>query len=223
MAMAQSSTPRSWRNVHAGSEIRARSVAIPHPPNTSDTPPENRISREGFAKLYLEHYRSLAVVAAAAVGRTHAEDVVQEAAIVAFKRLDQFTAGTDFRAWMAAIVRGVSRNKARSEHRLGRRARALRRPGPPTQPAGATPGPLARVASFTTSDLDPPLDAAFASLSIEQRTCLLLKAVCGHSYREIGTMLDIPEATARTHAHRARLRLVRAVKNSAAAEEHHDA
>jgi RNA polymerase sigma-70 factor (ECF subfamily) len=40
-----------------------------------------------------------------------------------------------------------------------------------------------------------------------QGACLVLRAVHGHSYDEIASMLDIPAATARSHVFRARAAL----------------
>ncbi len=43
--------------------------------------------------------------------------MVQEAALVAMNRLDSFTPGTSFGAWMSQIVRNIARNAARKDHR----------------------------------------------------------------------------------------------------------
>src|SRR4051812_25584625 len=55
-----------------------------------------------FAAEYQRAYRVLWVVAAGVLGRaTGAEDVVQEAALLALGKLDRFEPGTHFVAWMA--------------------------------------------------------------------------------------------------------------------------
>ncbi len=55
-------------------------------------------------------------VAAAIVGdRARAEDVLQEAAMIALGKLDTFEAGTSVQAWLAQIVRYVALNHRRRE------------------------------------------------------------------------------------------------------------
>src|SRR5688572_16362863 len=55
-----------------------------------------------FAAEYQKAYRVLWVVAAGVLGRSAgAEDVLQEAALLALKKVDQFQPGTHFVAWMA--------------------------------------------------------------------------------------------------------------------------
>lgn len=133
------------------------------------------------------------MVAAAEVGRAHAADAVQQAAMTALGQLDRFQRGSDFRAWMAAVVRGAARNMRRSEQARARRER--------------TPRLIA-----TTSDMDSPdpagLYEALDALPAMQRECMLLRAVGGHTYTEVGAIVGVPEATARSHVYRARRALL---------------
>lgn len=160
--------------------------------------PATRLDQPEFAELFEQATPTLRLVAAAEVGRAHADDVVQQAAVIALQRLDRFEAGTDFRAWMAAITRGAARNHRRSEQARGRRERTprlvpRRQPKPPDTPA---------------LERHTPLFDALTELSPAQRECLLLRVVGEHTYEEIATILDIPTATARSHTYRARLRLL---------------
>src|SRR5437867_2698083 len=74
-----------------------------------------------FARLYQEHWRLLWCAAVAVVGdRTLAQDIVQQAALVGLKRLDQFDAGgpaASFTAWMIQIVRNIAMNEGRKRAR----------------------------------------------------------------------------------------------------------
>jgi hypothetical protein len=70
---------------------------------------------------YRAAYASLLMVARAQGARDEADDVVQKAAIVALERLDRFEPGTNFGAWMSAIVRGVARNHRRGRKRMDER------------------------------------------------------------------------------------------------------
>jgi len=172
-----------------------------------------RLDADGFAAEFRACYGSLRLVASAQAGPGEADDIVQQAAVVGLERLDTFEAGTDFRAWMSAIVRGVARNHRRSGARREKKHRALRvrSPGAGRAGPGVTDGPVPRVVRDSAgievalpSGFEGRLRNAVESLGPLQSACLLLRIVHGHSYDEIGVMLEIPSATARSHVHRAR-------------------
>lgn len=127
--------------------------------------------------------------------RTRAADIVQDAAIVAMGKLDQFHEGTSFQAWMCQIVRYVALNDARkmrpisaeNEHLDATQAR------PPT--ASRT------IANEAFSD---EVEKALATLDPTARECVLLKVIFDWPYARIAELLDIPEGTAMSHVHRSR-------------------
>jgi len=165
------------------------------------------LDESAFADHYRSAYAALRVVASGEVGESAADDVVQEAALVAMARLDRFTPGTNFRAWMAAMVRGVARNHRRSERRRERRHANLRHRTTRARDADASPSlPIANPTASETlvDDFDERLRAAVNDLPSKQRTCLLLRAVHACSYTEISALVQIPESTARSCVHRAR-------------------
>ena len=152
-----------------------------------------------FARLLSEHTPGLRVIAAAMVGGADADDVLQDASITAAQRLDRYTPGTDFRAWMAAFVRGTARNarrrslrRANHEQRAGslRLADNKRSEGSPNQ-----------------AGLDQRTRNALLALGHHERACLILRLGHEYTYDQIGESLGIPSATARSHVHRARRRL----------------
>ena len=160
-----------------------------------------RLDRHAFAELYAQWYPTLRTVAAAHVGPDAADDVVQQAAITAMARLDRFALGTDFRAWMAAIVRGAGRNHRRSERRhKNRHERAATTSHHADLHLDNDPG--------FAGPIDAEVSEAISTLPDRQRECFLLKVVSGHGYREISQIVEIPEATARSDVHRARRALV---------------
>lgn len=191
-------------------------MARPDSQSDEPRPAACRLDPPGFAERFRACYPSLRVVAAAQAGRSEADDVVQQAAIVALERLDRFEAGTDFRAWMAAIVRGVARNHRRSKTRRDRKHRALSDRSPRVGAAEARaeePVPRvlrdARGVEVTFPEgFDAKLRNAVDALGPLQAACLLLKTVHGHTYDEISEMLDVPPATARSHVFRARTSLL---------------
>lgn len=165
-----------------------------------------------FAALYRDAYHRLTLVAAGVTGeRGSAEDIVQEAAIIAFEKYDQFAPGSNFAAWMAEIVRRCALNHRRkTQHRrtfaadpalLGQMndSAATVEVSPVAAESGAI---LADQASF-----DDELASALMTLSDEARSCLLLRIVEKLSYAEIAALLKIPEGTAMSHVHRSKAAL----------------
>jgi len=165
-----------------------------------------------FAAQFKASFRTLWLVAVGITGdRGGAEDVVQEAALLALGKLDQFEPGTNFRAWMAQMVRYVALNHARKRQK--HRASAL---GPELEETGSP------VASHNDSALrlgrhgELPADQAFFddhvtkalnSISDIARACLLLRTIEQMEYSEISKLMQIPEGTAMSHVHRARQHL----------------
>jgi RNA polymerase sigma-70 factor, ECF subfamily len=171
-----------------------------------------KLSESEFAALYSGSYRALWLTAA---GILHdpvlAEDVVQDAALVAIKRLDQFQPGTSFVAWAGQIVRNVAQNRFRKERRSRTQSvdpsildggRAVESGGTPSShlaDGGARAGsvPEAR-------EIDDRVMHALSAASDIARACLLLRTVEGMEYSEISKLLEIPEGTAMSHVHRTR-------------------
>jgi len=79
------------------------------PPRNSKRVPEagplDATDPQSFAAHYREAYPRLTLVAAGVTGdRQSAEDIVQEAAVIAFEKAARFTPGTNFGAWLAEIA-----------------------------------------------------------------------------------------------------------------------
>ncbi len=168
------------------------------------------LTADEFAERFLHASRVLWTVAAGVLGRpTDAEDVLQEACVMALGKLDQYRRGTSFSAWMTAFVRNVARNHARLRQR---------RATTPTAPEVLAELPHRRAPETVPLERDgtlradqPAFDdrvlAALSTLGETQRASLLLRAVLELSYREISETLSIPEGTAMSHVHRARVAL----------------
>ncbi len=166
-----------------------------------------RLRPDDFAERFTACSRPLWCIAAAVAGRDQAQDVVQEAALIALGKLHQFDPATSFTAWMGRIVRFCGLNIAR--HSARRRTVPLEgrafgesvadKPAPPKPPLTGRGELACDQASFDDSVL-----AALGTLGETARTCLLLRVVGELPYREIARVLDIPEGTAMSHVHRAR-------------------
>ena len=167
-------------------------------------PPDDSV--ENFAHLFKRSFRLFWSIALGIVGeRALAEDVVQEAAIVAMGKFDTYKRGTSFDAWMGKMVRYVALNLARKERR--------RRPVSYVENAG-----LAQLLPPSNPDLHPnstPSDAhrksmdeavveGLGQLGDVARACVILRIVEGLDYSRIAEIMGIPPGTAMSHVHRSR-------------------
>ncbi len=184
----------------------------PNPGGAAETiagTPGKRLSAAQFARLFEEHWRLLWCASAAVLGdRAHAQDCVQQAAVIGLERLGTFDAGTSFAAWMTQIVRHVSMNEARKSRR--RRTSSVEtevldaHAGQPQANPGARAVTSRGTLTADQAAFDDELAGALEGLDETARSCLLLRVVADLPYREIGQALGIPEGTAASHVHRAR-------------------
>jgi RNA polymerase sigma-70 factor (ECF subfamily) len=202
---ARAGEPASTPGSSASAARHVDDASIPPQPDPARKPID-------FAAEYQRAYRVLWVVAAGVLGRSAgAEDVVQEAALLALGKLDQFQPGTHFAAWMAQMVRYVALNQVRRQVRgraqslddadgggahahLGAREPELRLGSRGELPQGQ-------------HNFDDRLMRALEGLTEVARGCLLLRTLEGMEYEEIGRVFDIPQGTAMSHVHRSRMRL----------------
>ncbi len=160
------------------------------------------LSPAEFAAEYTSSVRALWGVAVGVVGDASlAEDIVQEAAVLALGKLDQFERGTRFVAWMGQMVRFVALNRGRKEHK--------RRPADVDshtveQMASDDAWRASVAATGTGIDLDAAMYEALGEVNEVARACLLLRTLEGCDYATIADLLGIPEGTAMSHVHRTR-------------------
>ncbi len=176
----------------------------------------SQLSPEVFAGRFTACSRTLWCVAAAIVGDPAlAEDALQEAAIIALRKLDQFDPDTSFAAWMTQIVRYVALNQVHCRSR-GHHAVAvdpIHLNGTVAADTRETPLDLTgrgqlRVDHADQGGIDDELLAALRLLDENARACLLLRVVMELPYGEISRTLGIPQGTAMSHVHRARRALL---------------
>jgi RNA polymerase sigma-70 factor, ECF subfamily len=163
--------------------------------------------REGDASAYDElvnrHMRRAFSVAYRLMGhREDAEDLVQDAFLIALEKIDTFQAGRGFGPWFYRILvnRGLNTRKARSV----RRTEEL-----PTELTAI--GPLPDRAA-EQAELKEQLEAALARLPEKQRVAVQLFELEGFAGAEIAEILEIPAGTVRYHLHQARQSLRDALK-----------
>ena len=187
------------------------------PASNGHLPRAKGLTADQFAERFQGSARVLWTVAAGVLGeRSLAEDVLQEACVIALGKLEQFDPETSFTAWMGQVVRNVALNHAR-KHR--RQATATVDPrvvgelvddpadgrGPhPAEPDRGLPIDTRGELLADAGDFDDAILRALRGLEPSARACLLLRTVLGLEYREIAQALGLPEGTAMSHVHRSR-------------------
>ncbi len=151
-----------------------------------------RGEREAFSELVRTHgRRAYAVARAIVVNHEDAEDAVQEAFLHAYRALHRFLPDQAFGAWLHRIVANAAlditrRRKVRDADELPETVAS-----PFRDPAEA-------------NELRQRLQEALEKLPARQRAVIVMHDVEGFKHAEIGTMLGIPEGTARSDLHYAR-------------------
>jgi len=162
---------------------------------------------EAFEELARRHLRAAYAVALAVLGRpSDAEDVAQEAFVVAIERLEQCREPDRFSGWLIEIVR------TRALNALAKRGR--REGSEPIDDA---------VVDHDRGDvaLRSRLLDALAQLSEVQREVVLLHDLEGWTHAEIAAALGLSEVNCRQHLFTARRALRGGLAALAPAEAHH--
>jgi len=157
--------------------------------------------RTAFAGLVHRHQRrAYAVARAIVLSHDDAEDAVQEGFLHAFRAMERFRPEQAFGAWLHRIVANAALDIAR--RRKVRDADELPETlsSPHRDPA-------------EDAELRVRLSAALSTLGARQRAVIVLHDVEGYKHAEIGTLLGIPEGTARSDLHHARTHLRRLLGN----------
>ena len=144
-----------------------------------------------------------------------AEDLVQEAALLAYRAFDSFVPGTNFRAWFLKILTNCYYSKVRRD-----------KSRPVTSDLDDTPDlylyARSGQAGFPTGGPDPAaqlldklgterIAAAMARLPDEYRVVSTLYFMDDLSYEEIAQVLECPVGTVRSRLHRGRKMLQKAL------------
>jgi RNA polymerase sigma-70 factor (ECF subfamily) len=156
-----------------------------------------------FAEVVLPHLGDALSLARWLTGnQADAEDVVQEACLKAHAGIAGF-AGGNARAWLLTIVRNASytwmaRNRPRSVVAVGDLADLDDVSPPPDSDADSPEAALIAKANSAA------VEAAIARLPQAFRETVVLRDINGLSYREIATMLGVPQGTVMSRLARAR-------------------
>lgn len=142
--------------------------------------------------LYDDHWSAMVRLATLLLGSSdQAEEIVQDAYVGIYRRLDRFAEASD----AAAYLRSSVVNGCRSAHRHRKVVVKYRQPAPP-EPAG--PSEIAE-----QHESDAQVMAAIRSLPRRQQEVLVLRYYADASEAEIADSLDISRGAVKSHTHRA--------------------
>lgn len=158
---------------------------------------------ESFGELVKKYQDRLYNTVVRFVGcRDEAEDVVQDAFVQAFVKLDTFQHNSAFYTWLYRIAFNVAVSRSRKK-----------RPGLSIDHARDLTGndPVDPTESPTEhlerEERAAQVHAGLARLSEEHRTILVLREMEGFCYDTIADIIDVPVGTVRSRLHRARMQL----------------
>ncbi|GMV05830.1 MAG: RNA polymerase sigma factor SigK [Gemmatimonadota bacterium] len=171
--------------------------AVPGAPTDADLVARVRLGDERAFEVLVRRHLGAAHRLASGIlrERADADDVCQDAFIVALRRIDQCRAPERFRAWLLAIVRNAAIELARKHDRF----RSVSLADTAEQADASDPGWDAYRSEIRSDVLE-----AVESLTALQRRVLLLHDLEGWRHRDIAMELGITPGSSRVHLHVAR-------------------
>src|SRR5688572_13401160 len=162
-------------------------------------------SESAYEQIVRRHERAVLTLLVRMTGDAAlAEDLAQDTFLKAFRNLATFDPARRLSSWLLRIAQNTAIDAMRRQ-RLRvvpiETAAADRQPLDP--PAPPVPDPLEREAVAAA------IQSAMTKLSPDQRAAVSLRYEEGLSFADIGQVLGMPEATARSHVHRARKELAK--------------
>jgi RNA polymerase sigma-70 factor, ECF subfamily len=171
-----------------------------------------RAAREGdknaYGQLVLKYQKRVYRFVAALLSRADtAEDMVQEAFVKGYLALNDFELGRPFYPWISTIARNLALNNIRREER--------------EKPISEIDDFLYQIPDSSVNPLermiekenDKRLLRGITALPIQFRSVFILRMFEKMSYEEIARYLNISVGTVDSRLHRARERLIEALKD----------
>src|SRR3954452_4732338 len=134
---------------------------------------------------------------------TEAEDLVQEAYVRAFRAWEQFTPGTNLRAWLLRIVHNLAIDASRKRARTRQTEPVEEGDYSPYNRLGATPAPEESDAVLERLSQGGVV-TALAALPHQYRDTVVLVDLAEFSYQDAADILDVPIGTVMSRLHRGR-------------------
>ncbi|UCE02262.1 MAG: RNA polymerase sigma factor [Candidatus Latescibacterota bacterium] len=152
--------------------------------------------RQSFEPLVERYYKVLFNVALRLVhDYDEALDVTQTTFMKAFEKIDTFDPKHKFFSWIYRILLNESLNQL-----------SRRKPKEPLDP-GLVAGGDSPEEAYDLQRLSDRVQAGLTHLSLEHRQVLVLRHFADLSYKEIGSILSIPEKTVKSRLFSARRQL----------------
>ena len=136
-------------------------------------------------------------------------DLVQDAFVKAFDRLEDCRDGANYRSWLFRICRNLCLDELRSVRRLSVPISAMEDAGDFEDPRPAS-----------TDDLTLTLRAALERLPLALREAFLLKHDAGYTYEEIAELTEASPSAVKMRVHRARESLRAFLRKQGLEDEH---
>jgi RNA polymerase sigma-70 factor (ECF subfamily) len=173
-----------------------------------------RMSDEEFANLLERHrHEFYRYVHRNVWNQDVSEDVFSAAVLAAYKGLDNFQAGSNFRAWMYKILTNKCFVANREIQRSAIDVESIDQQLLATEPQ-ADSTPLEDPEWFLQQCGDE-VYRALRLLSTAERSCFLLLTLGKYSYKEISEILEMPVGTVLTHLSRGRTKMRQRLLNYA--------
>jgi RNA polymerase sigma-70 factor (ECF subfamily) len=163
---------------------------------------------EAFGVLVQRYQNRLYPTVLRVIGSAEdAKDVLQDAFLRAFEKLDQFQGESSFYTWLYRIavnlaLSGHRRQRVRYVPHTNGEHLARRGDDPADESAEADP-----TSSLERAEREEMVEAALEQLCPDHRAVIVLKDFDGRRYEEISAVLQIPVGTVRSRLHRARCEL----------------
>lgn len=134
--------------------------------------------------------------------REMARDVVQDAFVQAYVKLESFEGASAFYTWLYRIAVNLAISRRRREKPMASVDQVREVLG--HEPPDTADPPEARLEQ---QERARQVQQALAAVSDEHRTILTLREMDGCSYEQIAEILELPVGTIRSRLHRARMQL----------------
>jgi RNA polymerase sigma-70 factor, ECF subfamily len=131
-----------------------------------------------------------------------ARDVVQDAFVQAFLKLDTFQRTSAFFTWLYRIAFNLAVSHSRRRRPTASVEGLREATGQEPEDDGAAPSDR-----IEQQERVGQVQTALAALSEEHRSVLVLREMDGLDYETISELLDLPVGTVRSRLHRARLQM----------------
>jgi len=172
--------------------------------------------RDAFRRLVEREGPPVVAACARVLGdRSEAEDVAQEAFVIAYRSLVSWRGDGAFGAWLSRIAVRLAVRRAAQRRQvtwLDPLAAEADQPGRERFRSSAAHGSIDPAHTVLRSERDAQLRAAVASLDEPYREVVALRFFAERSLAEIAEATDRPLGTVKTHLHRGLARLRRTLE-----------